>query len=73
VSNVDGTNAAEVTVSVGSSTYFPIASTITVPSDSTLVVSAKDTAFYLEEGWGIKGFASANSDLNIVISYEVIS
>jgi hypothetical protein len=73
VSNVDGTNAAEVTISVGTSTYFPIASTITVPSDSTLVVSSKDTSFYLEEGWVIRGFASANSDLTVVISYEVIS
>lgn len=73
VSNIDGVDAAEVTVSVGSSSYFPIASTITVPSNSTLIVSSKDTAFYLEEGWDIKGFASADNDLNIVISYEVIS
>lgn len=73
VSNVDGATAAEVTLSIGSSVFFPIASTVTVPSDSTLVVSSKETSFYLEEGWEIRGLASANGDLNVIISYEIIS
>lgn len=73
VSNVDGTNAADATISVGSGTYYPLVKTVSVPADSTLVVTDKNTSFYLEEEWDIKGLASANGDLNVIISYEVIS
>ena len=74
VANVDGTNAANVTVSYGTeSPGLPIASTITVPNDSTLAVISKDTAIYVEEGAAIYASASANSDLVITISYEEIS
>ena len=50
-----------------------IASTISVPADATLAVVDKNSAFYLEENEIIKGTASANSDLECLISYEIIS
>jgi hypothetical protein len=71
VSNIDGTNAADATISFydGSSTWH-IASTIAVPSDTTLIVLGKDSPIYLEESDQIRGGASANSDLTCIISYE---
>ena len=71
VANVDGTSAADVTVSFyNGSTDFHLAKTVTVPADSTLIVLGKDSPIYLEENHSIRGGASANSDLEIVISYE---
>ena len=74
VSNVDGTNPADVTVDIfRSSTAYRLASTVTVPADATLVVISKDTAIYLEEGDSLRLTASAASDLEGVCSYEEIS
>ena len=78
VSNVDGTNAADVTVDIntaaaGNGTSYALAATIAVPADATLSVVDKTNSFYLEEDKSILGGASANSDLEIVISYEEIS
>jgi hypothetical protein len=72
VSNIDGTNAADATVLLRPSggSLYRIASTISVPADSTLVVLSKDTSIYLEEGDQIEAFASATGDLDIIISYE---
>ena len=71
VANVDVTSAADVTVSFyNGSTDFHLAKTVTVPADSTLIVLGKDSPIYLEENHSIRGGASANSDLEIVISYE---
>jgi hypothetical protein len=74
IANVDGTNAADVTVDLfRSSVAYPIASTITVPAGATLVVLSKETAIYLEEGDSIRCTASANGDLVATCSYEEIS
>jgi len=74
ISNIDGTNSADVTVDIfRSSTAYRIASTVTVPADATLVVISKDVAIYLEEGDSIRLTASAASDLEGVCSYEEIS
>ena len=54
------------------SSYY-IAGSITVPPNSTLVVVAKDTSFYMEEGDVLQMSASANSTLHGIVSYEVIS
>jgi hypothetical protein len=73
VSNIDGTNPADVSVELRrSSTSYFIASTITVPADATLVVVSKDMGIYLEEGDAIRLTASANSDLQALCSYEII-
>ena len=78
VSNVDGTNAANVTVSLYSEdniggTATEIVSTVSVPADSSLLVISKDTSIYLEEDKSIGATASAASDLKVVCSYEEIS
>jgi hypothetical protein len=71
VGNKDGTNSADVTISwYNGSTDFFIASTIAVPADTTLVVLGKDAPIFLEEGQSLRGGASANSDLDVIISYE---
>jgi len=73
VANVDGTNAADVTVqfyNAGDTTGYHLAKTISVPGDSTLVVLGKDAPIYLEEGDKIQAQASAAGDLEIIISYE---
>jgi|TARA_Y100000310_G_scaffold227667_1_gene229957 hypothetical protein len=74
VSNVDGTNAADVTATVYiGGNYWNISNTISVPADTTLVLVSKDTTFYLEENQQLYMQASANSDLEVVVSYESIS
>ena len=76
VANIDGTNAATVTVYFYDSSAgarFQLASTVNVPADTTLVVLGKDSAIYLEEGDKIEGLASANSDLCMTVSYEEIT
>lgn len=74
VSNIDGTNAADITVDLfRSSVAYRLASTVTVPADATLVVLSKDTSIYLEEGDTLRLTASAAGDLQAVCSYEEIS
>ena len=72
VANIDGTNAATVTMGIiksgGSVVLF--ASTISVPADATLVLIDKNSSFYLQEGDLIEGGAGADSDLTYTISYE---
>jgi hypothetical protein len=72
VSNVDGTNNAEINVDLfRSSTAYHIGKTIVVPDDATLDVISK--AIYLEEGDTLRLTANAASDLEAVCSYEEIS
>ena len=72
VANIDGTASADITVDLfRSSTAYPIASTITIPADSSLDVVSK--AIYLEEGDSLRCTASASGDLVAVCSYEEIS
>jgi hypothetical protein len=78
VSNVDGTNAADITVSYYSEddiggTATEIVSTISVPADASLVVIDKNTSIYLEEDRSIGAIAGAANDLKVVVSYEEIS
>ena len=74
VANVDGAAAADVTVNFNNAgTIFAIASTISVPADSTLVVLDKASSIYLEENDAINALASATGDLVIHISYEEIA
>lgn len=71
VSNVDGLNNADATVHLYDGTNrFTIAGGITVPAKSTLVLIGKDSPVYLPESWIIEAGASAESDLQIVISYD---
>ena len=81
--NVDGTNAADLNLYVdgmgsgasgvtttGADATVYLAKTVSVPADATLVVL--DTPIYLMEADVLKGGASAASDLDLFISYEVL-
>ena len=83
VSNIDGTNAADVTLAlvladadpndvtdfdVTSGQPWYIVKTVTVPPDSTL--SIIDKPIYLRAGDVLEGGASAASDLQLILSYE---
>lgn len=77
VANIDGTNAADITVAIhdaaaGGGTGTKIANTISVAADSTLVLIDKASSFYLEENRSIVATASAGNDLAVTISYEDI-
>lgn len=75
VANVDGTSAADITINVYSQaslggTAYPIASTISVPADATLIVTDKTTSFYLLENQSIGATAGSASDLVVTASWE---
>jgi hypothetical protein len=77
-SNVDGTNATNVTVAIntnasGTGTGYPIASTISCPADASLVVIDKDNPYYLEEDKSIVVTSGAANDITFTVSYEEIS
>lgn len=83
--NVNGTNAVDATVSIytngavaqGSApsggTAYPIASTISVPADASLIVVDKTTAIYLMEGTSITVTSGTASGITYSISYEIMS
>lgn len=76
--NIDGTNNADITVrynlsAAGAGTSIPIANTITVPADSSLVIIGKDNPIYIEENRSLTAQASAIDDISIICSYEELS
>lgn len=83
--NVNGTNAVDCTVSIytngavaqGSApsggTAYPIASTISVPADASLIVVDKTTQIYLEEGTSIIVTSGTASGITYSVSYEELS
>lgn len=74
VANVDGTNAADITVDIyRSATAYHISSAISVPAKTTLVALSKDSTIYLEEGDSLRCTASVDGDLEATCSYEEIS
>lgn len=85
VANVDGTNAVDATVAIytnggvaqGSApsggTAYPIASTISVPADASLIVVDKTTGIYLEENTCISITSGTASKLTFSVSYELMS
>jgi hypothetical protein len=77
LANIDGTNAVDATVKIYSAasggTGYSLASTLSVPADSSVVVIGRDNALYLEEDRRITVAASAASDLEVVCSYEEVT
>ena len=78
VANVDGTNAADVTIDVhsaaaGGGTAYSLVATASVSADASLIAVDKNTALYLEEDKSITATASAANDLEVIVSYEEIS
>ena len=83
VANVDGTNAATVDARIVKANHTPLgitdfntsgtfylAKTVNVPADDILVLV--DKPLYLLEGDVLQGSASVASDLDLIVSYEVI-
>jgi hypothetical protein len=75
--NIDGTDNADITVrynlsAAGAGSSVPIAYTISVPADSSLVIIGKDTPMYLEENRSLTAQSSAIDDIAIMCSYEEI-
>jgi hypothetical protein len=78
VANVDGTSAADITISKYSQddiggTAYQIVSTVSVPADATLIVLDKTTALYLKEDESIGATAGTASDLVVTASWEEIN
>jgi hypothetical protein len=78
VANVDGTSAADITITLFSQddlggTGTALASTVSVPADSTLIVTDKSTGFYLLENKSIGATASAANDLVVTCSWEELN
>lgn len=78
VSNTNGTNAADITVNIYSQddlggTAYPIASTIVVPADASLIVTDKTTSFYLKEDQSVGATAGTANALVVTASWEQIS
>jgi hypothetical protein len=78
VSNVNGSTAANVTVSVnsaaaGGGTAYRLAYQISVPAGASLIVTDKSTAFYLMENQSVVITAGTANYLEAVLSYEDIS
>lgn len=83
--NVNGTSAVDTTVAIYSNggvaqgsapsggTAFPIASTISVPADASLIVADKTTQIYLEENTSIIVTSGTASGITYSISYELMS
>ena len=73
IANIDGTNAANITIEVSvdnGSNYVKIANTISVPADATL--SFLENPIYLDETDLLYFTASAANDLTYFVSYELL-
>jgi len=73
VTNISGSSATATVDVYDGSSGFNIASGLTVPVGATVVLIDKNSYIYLLEGWSIRGGASANSALEVLISYEDMS
>ncbi len=60
------------TSAAGAGTTFTVANAIDVVTKSSLVILDKASSFYLEENRSITAIASANSAIDLIISYEII-
>lgn len=73
-SNIDGTSAAALTCELKKdNSYFRLATTVTVPPDSTLILIGRDSPVYVMENGLIRAWASQNGDLHMVASFDEIS
>ena len=83
--NVNGSSAVNATVSIYSNgsvaqgsapsggTAYPIISTVSVPSNASLIAVDKTTAIYLMEGTSISVTSGTASGITYTISYESIA
>ena len=76
--NVDGSNAADITVSLYSAaslggTQTELIQAEEVAINTNLDVITKDTPLYLEEDTSLGATASAADDIKMIVTYEEIS
>ena len=74
IASIDASNACTVDVAVNHHDHgrHYIAYQIDLPAKSTLIVIGKDSPIYLEEGDMLEARASADSDADICISFEIL-
>lgn len=63
---------ANVVINRSSTTYY-IAGNVSIPANSLLVLLAKDSQIYLEEGDVLQANVTANSSVTMTASYELIT
>lgn len=73
--NVDGANAADITVARYSAaalggTAFPVASTISVPADASLVVSDTTTPIMLAANTSLGATAGTSNAITMTVTYQ---
>jgi hypothetical protein len=78
VSNVDGVNAADISVvrfnsATNTGTAFPICSTVVVPADASLIVVGTENKINLTENESIYVTASAANDLVVDCNWKELS
>lgn len=74
VSNIDGTNASDITVDLyRNTTAYKIVNTVSVAADTSFTAIDKTLALYLLEGDSLRLTAGNNSRLQAVCSFEEIS
>jgi hypothetical protein len=78
VANVDGTNAADISVvrftsATNTGTAFPICSTVVVPADASLIVVGTENKINLTENESIYVTASAANDLVVDANWKELS
>lgn len=56
-----------------STTSYYLGGNVSIPANSTLVLLAKDSSVYLEEGDILQANVTANSAVTLTASYELIS
>lgn len=77
-SNTTGT-AANATVAIsnnatfGSGTAFPIASSISVPGNASLIITDKTTSFYLTENQSLAVTSGTANALTFTATFEIIT
>jgi len=77
--NIDGVAAADITIIIfgeddsSGTELVKICNLVTVPAKASLVILDKNSSIYLEEDRSIYAKASANGDIDVLVSYEEIS
>tara|TARA_R110000787_G_scaffold250895_1_gene356461 strand:+ start:14 stop:376 length:363 start_codon:yes stop_codon:yes gene_type:complete len=74
VANIDGSASVDVSIAITKASGSPlkIASTVSVPADSTLIAFDKNSTIYLEENDNLEAGASAAGDAIITVNYEIL-
>jgi hypothetical protein len=73
-SNTLASSATAISIAVNDgSNSESIATNISIPAASTLVVIDKNSSFYLTEGYSINGSSTTSSSIDLLISYEEIN